>query len=72
MDSNIFETEENKIIEVEESNNNIITPDNSSMEWVKTILAKLSVPYNDPNVLLTNTPELELVNRYFESISCRR
>ena len=35
-----------------------------------SIIAKLSVPYNDSTVLTTNSKELELVNYYFDSISC--
>ena len=37
---------------------------------IDTIIAKLSVPYNDYKVLKTNSKELELVNYYFDSISC--
>lgn len=37
---------------------------------IDTIIAKLSVPYNDYEVLKTNSKELELVNYYFDSISC--
>lgn len=77
-DNTIEETQEaeNKIIEVETSNNKSDTSntewtDISNMEWLD-ILAKLSVPYNDPSVLLTNSKELETVNKFFGSISCRR
>lgn len=67
---------ENKIIEVETSNNKSDTSntewtDISNMEWLD-ILAKLSVPYNDPSVLLTNSKELETVDKFFGSISRRR
>lgn len=34
--------------------------------------AKLSVPYNDTSILETNCIELELVDYFFDSISCRR
>lgn len=77
-DNTIDETQEaeNKIIEVETSNNKSDTSntewtDISNMEWLD-ILAKLSVPYNDPSVLLTNSKELETVDKFFGSISYRR
>lgn len=35
-----------------------------------SIFAELSVPYNDKEVLSTSSPELGLVNRYFDSICC--
>lgn len=34
------------------------------------LFAKLSVPYNDVEVLATNSKELELVDYYFDSITC--
>ena len=43
---------------------------NYSKEYIDTILADLDVTYDDPNVLLTNSPELELVNYFFNSITC--
>lgn len=66
---------EDKIIEVEKINDkpynsNTEWTDTSSMKWLD-ILAKLSVPYNDPSVIFTNSPELELVDYYFRSITCR-
>lgn len=36
------------------------------------MFAKLSVPYDDLNILFDKTQELELVNYFFDSISCRR
>ncbi len=78
VDNMLLETQEveNKIIEVETSNNKSDTSntewtDISNMEWLD-ILAKLSVPYNDPSVLLTNSKELETVDKFFGSISRRR
>ena len=66
---------EDEIIEVDKVND---TPDNSNTKWTDTssmkwldILADLSVDYDDPSVILTNSPELELVNYYFKSITCR-
>ena len=34
--------------------------------------ADLSVPYNDTSILETNSIELELVDYFFDSVSCRR
>lgn len=46
---------------------------NKYKEKIATIsnkVSKLSVPYNDISVLLESTPELELVNSFFDSVSC--
>lgn len=66
---------EDKIIEVEKINDK---SDNSNTEWTDIysmkwldILADLSVDYDDPSVIFTNSPELELVDYYFRSITCR-
>lgn len=73
-DTTIVETQEaeDPIIEAEKNNNkpDELT-DTSSMEWLD-ILAKLSVPYKDLNVLLDETPELKLVNDFFNDITCRK
>ena len=53
------------------SDNTNYTQDNFSIQEADTPLVKLSVPCDDPSVLLDNSPELELVNYFFESISCR-
>ncbi len=53
---------EEKIIQI----NNYKT----EIDKLSNIIAKLSVPYNDINVLLDNSRELELVNYFFDSISC--
>ena len=37
---------------------------------IDNILANLTVPYNDYRVLTTNSNELELVNYFFDSVSC--
>ena len=37
---------------------------------INSILAKLSVKYDDPNVLTTKSKELEIVDKYFSSITC--
>lgn len=77
MEINPTETPEaeDKIIEINKVND---TLDNSNTEWTDTssmkwldILADLSVHYDDPSVIFTNSPELELVNYYFRSITCR-
>ena len=44
--------------------------ENENNTQKNSIIAKLSVPYNDSTVLTTNSKELELVNYYFDSISC--
>ncbi len=44
--------------------------ENENNTQKNSIIAKLSVPYNDSTVLTTNSQELELVNYYFDSISC--
>lgn len=43
--------------------------ENENNTQKNSIIAKLSVPYNDSTVLTTNSQELELVNYYFDSIS---
>lgn len=40
-------------------------------QWLHDNCAELSVDY-DPNVLSTKSDELELVDYFFDSISCRR
>ncbi len=42
-----------------------------SMEFVDPLIAKLTVPYNDDTVLTTKSKELELVNYYFDSVTCQ-
>ncbi len=44
----------------------------TQIEKLSKIIAKLSVPYKDLNVLLEDTEELKLVDHFFDSISCRR
>lgn len=72
-DNTIEETQEaeTKINRIEEHKvkianfkNKILT---TSIEF-----ADLSVPYNDTSILETNSIELELVDYFFDSISCRR
>lgn len=36
------------------------------------MIASLDVTYDDLNVLVEDTDELRLVNKYFKDISCRR
>ena len=43
---------------------------NLNMQNGDNIIAQLTIPYNDYEVLTTPSKELELVNYYFESISC--
>ncbi|MCL2354574.1 MAG: hypothetical protein FWC68_01540 [Oscillospiraceae bacterium] len=45
------------------------TLDNSNMKGIDTIYAELNVSYEDPSVILTDSPELELVNSYFKSVT---
>lgn len=50
---------------MDNSNNNNVASAN-----INNIFAKLSVPYNDIEVLTTSSKELELVDYYFDSITC--
>lgn len=54
-----------------EQDDNVITLSNISAECTD-ILAKLSVPYDDINVLLEDTDELKLVDNFFDTVTCRR
>ena len=54
-----------------EQDDNVITLSNISAECIG-MLAKLSVPYDDINVLLEDTDELKLVDNFFDTITCRR
>lgn len=50
---------------MDNSNNNNVASAN-----INNIFAELSVPYNDIEVLTTSSKELELVDYYFDSITC--
>ena len=72
MNNNIVETQEaeNEINSIEKNCTDTISSDNSSKQGINPIFAKEAIPYYDPSVLLTNSKELELVNYYFDSVSC--
>lgn len=53
------------------SSNTAIPTDNSNMKWVLDNCADLKVDY-DQSVLSTKSDELELVDYFFDSITCRR
>lgn len=62
-----------------EANTNYTEEIQAKINEFKTIIANkaymfapLTVPYDDLTVLIDKTPELELVDYFFDSISCRR
>ena len=61
---------EKEIISVEQSSNTAVPPDNFSKQGVNPIFSEAVIPYYDPNVLLTNSPEEKSVNDYFKSVTC--
>lgn len=72
-DNTIAETQEaeNKINRIEEQKVKIANFKNK-ISTTSIEFADLSVPYNDTSILETNSIELELVDYFFDSISCRR
>lgn len=60
-----LEQEMKELSRVEQSSNTAVPTGDSS----DTIYAELSVPYDDPSVLEVNSPELEIVNKYFKSVT---
>lgn len=66
-------------IQETEANTNYTEDIQFKINEYKTIIANkaymfapLTVAYNDLKVLIDKTPELELVDYFFDSISCRR
>ncbi len=72
-DNAIDETSEaeNKINRIEEQKVKIANFKNK-ISTTSIEFATLSVPYNDTSILETNSLELELVDYFFDSITCRR
>ncbi len=65
-----LEQEIEELSRVEQSSNTAVPPDNSSKQENDSIfLEEVVKSYYDPNVLLTNSPELEVVDYYFKSVT---
>ena len=65
-----LEQEMKELSRVEQSSNTAVPPDNSSKQENDSIfLEEVVKSYYDPNVLLTNSPELEVVDYYFKSVT---
>lgn len=61
---------EKEIFNIEESKNNIISTDEYSKKGINPIFSEAVIPYYDPSVLLTNSPELKTVDDYYGSVTC--
>lgn len=62
---------EKEIISVEQSSNTAVPTDEYSKKGVNPIFSEAVLKYYDPNVLLTNSPELKTVDDYFKSVTCK-
>lgn len=65
-----LEQEMKELNSVEQSSNTAVPTDEYSKKGINPIFTEEVIPYYDPNVLLTNSPELKTVDDYYRSVTC--
>lgn len=67
-----LEQEMRELNSVEQSSNTAVPTDEYNKKGINPIFTEEVIPYYDPNVLLTNSPELKTVDDYYRSVTCER
>lgn len=67
-----LEQEMKELNSVEQSSNTAVPTDEYNKKGINPIFTEEVIPYYDPNVLLTNSPELKTVDDYYRSVTCER
>lgn len=65
-----LEQEMKELNSVEQSSNTAVPTDEYNKKGINSIFTEEVIPYYDPNVLLTNSPELKTVDDYYRSVTC--
>lgn len=65
-----LEQEMKELNSEEQSSNTAVPTDEYSKKGINPIFTEEVIPYYDPNVLLTNSPELKTVDDYYRSVTC--
>ena len=63
---------EKEIINVEQSSITAFPTDEYSKKGINPIFSEEVIPYYDPSVLSPNSQELDIVNYYFKSVTCKK
>ena len=67
-----LEQEMRELNSVEQTSNTAVPTDEYNKKGINPIFTEEVIPYYDPNVLLTNSPELKTVDDYYRSVTCER